>query len=52
MLDLTDMFTEFSVSSLQQMMLAADRPLQQLPDLQVHLNPMEIKTLVATVSWN
>ena len=52
MLDLTDMFTEFSVSSLQLMMLAADRPIQQLPDLQVHLNPMEIKTLVATVSWN
>ena len=49
--DVTDMFTEFDIISLQLMMLAADRPLDPLPGLQFELRPMEIKTLVATVVW-
>ena len=45
------MFTEFQVLSLHLMRLAADRPLYPLAGLQLELSPMEIKTIVATVSW-
>ena len=38
--DVTDMFTEFDIISLQLMMLAADRPLDPLPGLQFQLRPM------------
>ena len=45
------MFTDFQILSLRLMRLAADRPLGPLDGLQFQLTPMEIKTLVATVSW-
>ena len=45
------MFTDFQILSLRLMRLAADRPLYPLDGLELQLTPMEIKTLVATVSW-
>ena len=45
------MFTDFQIVSLHLMGLAADRSLYPLDGLELQLTPMEIKTLVATVSW-
>ena len=49
--DVKKMFSEFQVVSLHLMGLAADRPLYPLDGLELELSPMEIKTIVATVSW-
>ena len=50
-MDVREMFSEFQVVSLHLMRLAADRPLYPLDGLELELSPMEIKTIVATVSW-
>ena len=50
-MDVGEIFTEFQIVSLHLMRLAADRPLYPLDVLELELSPMEIKTVVATVSW-
>ena len=45
------MFTEFQILSLHLMGLAADRSLYPLEGLELQLTPMEIVTVVASVSW-
>ena len=53
--DLSSMFTEFDVESLEETTLAANQPLKQnqaksyIDGLEFALNPLEIRTFVANV---
>ena len=49
--EVSEMFTEFNVLSLELMKLAADRSVGTLDGLQFELKPLEIKTFVARVEW-
>ena len=49
--EVSEMFTEFNVLSLELMKLAADRSVGTLDGLQFEMKPLEIKTFVARVEW-
>ena len=46
------MFEEFTIVSLTEMKLAADRVLADMEGLEFEMEPWEIKTFVATVTWS
>ena len=51
MVNVANMFAEFDIISLSLMKLAGDRLVRSLDVLEFELNPLEIKTFVATVQW-
>ena len=51
MVKVGNMFAEFEITHLSLMKLAGDRLVQTLDVLEFELNPLEIKTFVATVQW-
>ena len=52
MVNLDGMFTEFTIVSLTEMKLAADRVVGEVDGLEIALEPLEIKTFVANVIWS
>ena len=50
-MNVENMFAEFEILNLSLMKLAGDRLVQTLDVLEFELNPLEIKTFVATVQW-
>ena len=50
-IDTRELFEEFSIEKLNEMKLAADRPIGEHEGFQILLKPMEIRTFIARVSW-
>ena len=56
-IDMENMFNEFDIESLEETTLAANQALKQketdryIEGLEFDLNPMQIRTFVANVSW-
>ena len=49
--DVQNMFTEFDVKTLEEMTLAGNQAKNSIDGFEFTLDPLEIRTFIATISW-